>query len=95
MEKGIASLEIKMSEKGMNQAFRTGVKKEGRWFSFYFFRFIFGGKSWRALRGTAWEKDLAVSDAGALTNTDQFEFTDIKRTERAIAVLLKKTKTKQ
>lgn len=38
------------------------------------------------MRGTPWEKDLAVSDAGALTNTDEFEFTYIKRTERAVAI---------
>lgn len=44
MEKGIASHEIKMSEKGTNQAFRTGVKKGREVVFFLFFLDLFLGE---------------------------------------------------
>ncbi len=52
MENGIAGLEMKPAGKGTNRAFRAGVKTDREVFSFLFFRFIFGGKSWRASRET-------------------------------------------
>lgn len=88
MEKGIAGLRIKSAGKKRNKPSLQNRVKKGRGCLFLFSDLFQGEKCWRVLRGVPQEKDLAANDAGAQTNTDELEFTDVKRTERTVAVTI-------